>query len=261
MDFTGTAPDGPHMNYQCWGSWDGGVGAGTALGTYSNIADMVAAGCPTGAQMHMSVAFPPCWDRVYVDSPNHRDHVTWSYIATPAGIEPQGCPADHPAHIPEIVIQVFYPIDADFQAGTWRLSSDEMATTCAGGPVIAGCTLHGDYYEAWSPAVRPVWFHRCIFNHYSCSSGDMGNGTGLKDGGGLNYDGSTVAGNGNAKPIPNRYVPLTNYGMTKDYTANGTYTVEMTSRPMEFGASWAWAASRGSWTVFRSPKFLLRAAR
>jgi hypothetical protein len=45
----------------------------------------------------------------------------------------------------------------------------------------------------------------------------------------LNYDGTNPAGIGTGKIRPDRYTSLTKFGMSKDYIANGTYTVELTS--------------------------------
>ena len=59
------------------------------------------------------------------------------------------CDAAHPYHIPQMTLMAFYAVDANFEAGKWHLSSDEMVPGA-----VAGTTFHADYWEAWSPVVR-----------------------------------------------------------------------------------------------------------
>jgi hypothetical protein len=96
------------------------------------------------------------------------------------------CPADHPYQIPLISYFWYYTVDANFVAGKWHLSSDEMLpgfVVGAGSPVKAGTSLHMDYFEAWSPKAKAVWQANCINGPRSCSSGDMGDGTAIKGAG------------------------------------------------------------------------------
>jgi hypothetical protein len=79
----------------------------------------------------------------------------------------------------------------------------------------------------WSPSAIATAFDRCINNHNSCSSGDLGDGTRLKMGGGMNPDGSEMACNGCSYPRPDRYVPTRLYGMSKDIKANGTFSIDI----------------------------------
>lgn len=114
-------------------------------GLKRTMADMVADGrCPVGAWLRAYLTFPSCWDGKSLDSPNHRDHIVFP---------PQSrCPQSHPYKIPEVAISAFFTVDANFLAGKWRLASDEMMPGA-----VPGSTLHMDYWEAWSPAIKAIW--------------------------------------------------------------------------------------------------------
>ncbi|KAK4153217.1 hypothetical protein C8A00DRAFT_43844 [Chaetomidium leptoderma] len=57
--------------------------------------------CPEG--ILTTIAFPPCWDGQNLDSPDHRSHVAYA-----DGDYNQGaaCPASHPVHIPEVMLEI-----------------------------------------------------------------------------------------------------------------------------------------------------------
>ena len=131
--------------------------------------------CPLGSELRAKIDFPTCWDGQNIDVADHRSHVVMGTAPynTPAGFRP--CPVDHPYVIPTITMQAFYTVDANFIAGKWHLSSDEMVPGAA-----AGTTLHGDYWEAWSPIVKNIWETYCINAHKSCSNGGLGNGQKIK---------------------------------------------------------------------------------
>jgi len=142
-------------------------------GVQHTIADILATGkCPVGAWLRAFVTFPTCWDGKNLDTADHRSHVSFATNA--------GCPADHPYVIPEIAIQAFYTTDANFLAGKWHLSSDEMMPG-----TVAGSTLHMDYFEAWSQVMKDLWNANCIDGHLTCSNGNVGDGRQIK-GMGLN---------------------------------------------------------------------------
>jgi hypothetical protein len=84
----------------------------------------------------------------------------------------RACPADHPYAIDNVEVQIAFTTDANFIAGKWHLSSDEMM---AG--TVPGSTWHMDYWEAWSPTVKATWHTNCINLKLSCANGDLGNGT------------------------------------------------------------------------------------
>jgi hypothetical protein len=134
------------------------------------MADIVATGaCPIGAWLRVFVTFPDCWDGVNLDTADHRSHMSYANGALLEG--ELACPADHPYKIPEVAIQAFFTVDANFEAGKWHLASDEMVPG-----TVAGTTLHMDYWEAWSSIVKNLWQTYCIDGHLTCSAGDLGNG-------------------------------------------------------------------------------------
>lgn len=50
--------------------------------------------------------FPTCWDGVNLDSPNHRDHVSYPETGT---FESGGrCPDTHPVRIPQILLETVW---------------------------------------------------------------------------------------------------------------------------------------------------------
>ena len=138
-------------------------------GVQHTMADIVATGkCPAGSWLRAFVRFPACWDGKNLDVADHRSHITF-------GVAAVGCPADHPYNIPEIAIQAYYTTDANFVAGRWHLSSDEMMPG-----TVPGSTLHMDYWEAWSQVLKDLWNAKCIDGHLTCSAGNVGDGRMIK---------------------------------------------------------------------------------
>ena len=165
------SPDYWAFAFQCIGRADG-----VELARHRTMAAVVAEGkCPldTG-YLRVAATIPQCWDGKNLDSPDHRSHMAF---ATDGGLASVGrsCPTTHPYKIPEIAVSIFVKIDANFLAGKWRLSSDEMHPGIA-----AGTTLHMDYWEAWSPPVKAIWQANCIDKHLSCNNGQLGNGQQIK---------------------------------------------------------------------------------
>jgi hypothetical protein len=228
-DVSSGCTDGEGFTFSCQASPASG---GAQIGPlYTTMEAARASGnCAVGGQLRIVVSGRGCWDGVNIDSPNHRDHVSGAAAGVDGNTTHFGhirCPVTHPVSITGFSSQNWYPIDQDFMDGYWKLSSDEMATSCAGGTVVAGCTSHLDYMFGWSPAAIATAFERCINNHNSCSSGDLGDGTRLKKGGGLDYDGGEMICNGCSKARPDRYVPTRLYGMSKDIKANGAFSFDI----------------------------------
>jgi len=169
-------PNNPdNMRYECWTDDSGNTPA--VPGYWHNLADVVKAGCPAGAKLIIFFAAPTCWDGIDVDVADHRSHMSGWAAGTIK------CPADHPYLIPSWQGHIHYTTDANFVAGKWRLSSDDMASQMSGRTVVPGSTLHFDYWEAWSPTVKATWQQYCIDGHKSCSDGDLGNGTKIRGNG------------------------------------------------------------------------------
>lgn len=144
----------------------------------SNINDVISA-CPvgTGAKLTVNISTPDCWNGKDIDSADHRSHLAYgSYVwDSVVGTSTYRCDDAHPYVIPQLSFIAFYTIDANFAAGKWHPSSDEMVPG-----VPAGTTWHIDYLEGWSPTIRSLWLTNCIDGHLSCVDGDLGNGTVIK---------------------------------------------------------------------------------
>lgn len=185
------------FKFECWTSPTSGIAAVSppAGQHFTNIADVAAAGCPAGSGLIIYFAVPGCWDGKNLDSADHRSHLSYGTDATGG----QVCPADHPYLISPWQGHVHFTTDANFVAGKWHLSSDEMLpgfVVGPGSPVKAGMSLHFDYWEGWSPAVKHVWQSHCIDGHLTCSGGDLGDGRQIK------------GADGAALPPPHQLVPL-----------------------------------------------------
>jgi hypothetical protein len=143
---------------------------------YKNLDDVFASGCKPGDELVADLAFPNCWDGKYLDTPDHRSHVTyggygdWGYYR---------CPSTHPFHIPQTENKYKWTVTADMIGtradGTVysriRLTSDHMKPGAKPGE-----TLHGDYMEQWVGEVKRMWLDHCINKGLNCSGGDLGNG-------------------------------------------------------------------------------------
>ena len=175
-NMTTGAPFGGGVFYSCVPSEDGTVSNGAATGRYSTIAQVVAAGCPVGAQLVIAASSPNCWDGLSLDTPDHRSHMAYANGPWYAGQLFNACTSDHPYPIPNMEVLLQFTVDANF--AKWHLVSDEMVPGA-----VAGSTFHMDYWEAWSPAVKGTWHQYCLNGQLSCSSGDLGNGTDLVNGG------------------------------------------------------------------------------
>jgi hypothetical protein len=166
-----------------WECWSDDVGTPKVAGWWRTIAETAKAGCPAGAKLVMLAASYDCWDGKNLDSADHRSHMADGTSSTTRGVY---CDDAHPYRIPNWQVHVHFTTDANFIAGRWHLSSDEMVPGFVAGPsspVLAGTTWHMDYFEGWSSSVKAVWQQFCIDAHKSCASGDLGNGTQIKGAG------------------------------------------------------------------------------
>lgn len=142
-------------------------GPGSVPGHYLTLA-AVAPNCPVGAQLGFIIEAPDCWNGQYLDTPDHRSHVsyagygTWGYFK---------CPSTHPYVIPTFTLGTWYSVKAGDNPALWDFSSASMAPG-----QVHGYTLHADYFEGWDPTIKPMWHANCINLLLNCSSGDMGNG-------------------------------------------------------------------------------------
>jgi len=158
-----------------------GGGEQAVAGIYHNINEVVAAGCPAGTFLKISITPPTCWDGKNLDVPDHRSHVVYGDgpMVTSAG--ERSCPVTHPYYLPNLAYQWYFTTNTAFTAGKWRLSSDDMMSAMMGKAVIPGSTLHMDYFEAWSPTIKAAFHANCIDLHLNCNNGDLGTGMQMKE--------------------------------------------------------------------------------
>jgi hypothetical protein len=171
-----TGENANSTNFACWASDDGTVQppAG-ASGWFHNIAEVVAAGCPVGAQLVIAPNAPNCWDGKNLDAADHRSHMSYATGPWYTGQLFNACPTDHPYVVPDMELLIHFTVDANL--AKWHVASDEMVP---GAP--AGSTFHVDYWEAWSPTVKKAWHDGCINLHLSCGGASLGDGTAIKGG-------------------------------------------------------------------------------
>jgi Domain of unknown function (DUF1996)/Thrombospondin type 1 domain len=110
-------------------------------GEYSTRSDFII-NCANELWMH--VGFPQCWDGKNLDSADHKSHIVFPS---------DWCPATHPVALPEISYNIIF--NSKGNSGNWRLASDTN-----GAP--AGSSGHGDWMEAWDPAVMNTWVTQVI---------------------------------------------------------------------------------------------------
>lgn len=178
---SGGPTDPNQADFLWFNGWDDLVGtpnAQTGSKNYQTMAALVAAGLPSGSVLVMQAMIPPCWDGKNLDSPDHRSHLAYTTGDYIPSVGMRACPADHPYLLPSAQFRVHFTTDANFTAGKWHLASDEMMPG-----VPAGTTLHFDYFEAWSPAAKELWFRNCIDKHLTCAEGELGNGQKMREAG------------------------------------------------------------------------------
>jgi len=118
--------------------------------------------CPVGHTIWMRVVFPQCWDGVNLDSPDHKSH-----MAYPSG----GCPASHPVAIPEITINVLYPVTEEGAPARWRLASDSYDSS-----LPAGASSHADWFNGWKSEFVDSFVEGCERPAKDCHAHLLGNG-------------------------------------------------------------------------------------
>ncbi|MGZ8983194.1 MAG: DUF1996 domain-containing protein [Methylotenera sp.] len=125
--------------------------------------------CTKGSSMVMSVIFPQCWDGKNLDSPNHKDHMSY----TGSG----GCPATHPVQIPEISFHARYAITTDAGTSKWRLASDNYPTSSPG-----GYSAHADWMNGWTNdpvsgrTFPEIFTQHCLQAGVNCGTALLGDG-------------------------------------------------------------------------------------
>jgi hypothetical protein len=105
--------------------------------------------CAAGDFLVRQLMFPDCWDGKFLDSPNHKDHMSWMDGAGK-------CPATHPWAIPSISMMLVY-----------RLNTDTEGITLASGTYAS---MHGDFFNAWDENELARRVRDCVNQSVKCNA-------------------------------------------------------------------------------------------
>lgn len=94
------------------------------------------------------VRFPSCWDGKNLDSADHKSHVVYPG-------KRRVCPADHSVRLPELVVNVRYPLSVRGGPGI-QLSSGDASS------------MHADVFSAWSGGRQRHLVRVCLNRHIKC---------------------------------------------------------------------------------------------
>ena len=121
---------------------------------------------PTLGYLRMTILFPQCWDGTNLDSPDHRSHMRYPGAG--------GCPASHPHAIPEITLNVQFPVQEVDETRHWRLSSDNYVATVPG-----GYSIHADWWNGWDENIMKDVVANCLRRGLDCPMGNLNDGRAL----------------------------------------------------------------------------------
>lgn len=133
--------------------------------------------CVAPDRLRMDIFFPSCWNGTDLDSSDHKSHM--AYPVNDGGPEGTHCPDTHPIPVARPSYHYAFGITPDvYEPETqssrgWKLASDmyEISTDTPG-----GLSLHGDWFNAWHPAVMEEMINNCIKQELDCHDGNLANG-------------------------------------------------------------------------------------
>jgi hypothetical protein len=129
--------------------------------------------CDVGASLIQEVFFPPCWDGINLDSPDHKSHMAYS-VSVPnadgSGTH-RACPKTHPVVLPSITLNASYTVREQDAPLRWRLSSDVYDRSLPG-----GYSSHGDWFNGWRSDVSEAWAKSCLQAQKDCHAHLLGDG-------------------------------------------------------------------------------------
>jgi hypothetical protein len=99
--------------------------------------------CPAGIMINHR--FPTCWDGVNLDSPNHREHV--SYPATGTFESGGACPSSHPVRLPQILLETVWDTKLFNNKNDWPADGSQPFVWSSGD--ATGFSTHADYVFGW----------------------------------------------------------------------------------------------------------------
>lgn len=133
--------------------------------------------CAPGNTLWASVTFPQCWNGKDLDSADHRSHMSY-----PVQLQVMpfswSCPATHPVALPELVINVLYPVRPNDVTTRWRVASDTDPN------LPGGLTLHADYIGLWRADIVKAWTENCNNALKDCAAHMLGDGRVMESFGG-----------------------------------------------------------------------------
>jgi Domain of unknown function (DUF1996) len=110
--------------------------------------------CGGNATLHFMLQFPDCWDGEHLDSPNHKDHVTYGVNNT--------CPPSHPVKIPAITFDIQYAAKGTPEG--YFLSSDPEGKSAS--------SMHGDAFVMWDVDTMNKRTKDCILQRRTCDDNE-----------------------------------------------------------------------------------------
>jgi hypothetical protein len=104
------------------------------------------------ARVTLRVAFPDCWDGRRLDSRDHKTHMAHN-AADGLELGLQECPASHPIAVPQLQLNVTYPMH------------NGDGVELASGSVV---TAHADFFNAWKPSALRNRVNRVLNRGKAC---------------------------------------------------------------------------------------------
>ncbi|MGA7817482.1 DUF1996 domain-containing protein [Caballeronia sp.] len=163
-DHMGTAPNS-HINFIC-------LGSGNYTTTMPTSCPPNSASTGDPSELHISVHFPDCWDGKTLKpilGSSRADRMKSLMKASGGALNVAyrnsdgTCPAAYPVKIPELQLNVAYPLGNDPDLSTAQLSLDPIFQNGQWVPQWGSMyTAHGDFINAWHPESMQYMIESCM---------------------------------------------------------------------------------------------------